>query len=145
MPTGFDYLGHDKALQQHWLKRIVAIVFDAVLIYVPIMIFVSMLSERGFVSAGLLSGIVLFLYSSLFDYAVGGTVGKMIMQMKSVSTGGAMSMSQSLMRNVTKIFVLLLLLDWIVGLAVETRDPRQKWTDQVGHTSVIVYNRPGGI
>ncbi|UCE46021.1 MAG: RDD family protein [Methanobacteriota archaeon] len=144
MPTGFDYLGHDKALQQHWLKRIVAIVFDAVLIYVPIMIFVSMLSGRHFVSFGLFSGIVLFLYSSLFDYAVGGTVGKMIMQMKSVSIGGAMSMSQSLMRNVTKIFVLLLLLDWIVGLAVETRDPRQKWTDQIAHTSVIIHDHPSG-
>ena len=141
MPTGFDYLGHDRALQQHWLKRIVAIVLDAVLIYVPIMLFVSMLSGRYFVGSGLLSGIVLFLYSSLFDYVVGGTVGKMIMHMKSVSIGGAMSISQSLMRNVTKIFVLLLLLDWIMGLAVETRDPRQKWTDQVGHTSVITYDR----
>ena len=143
MPTGFDYLGHDRALQQHWLKRIVAIVLDAVLIYVPIMLFVSMLSGRYFVGSGLLSGIVLFLYSSLFDYVVGGTVGKMIMHMKSVSIGGAMSISQSLMRNVTKIFVLLLLLDWIMGLAVETRDPRQKWTDQVGHTSVITYDRGG--
>jgi hypothetical protein len=35
-----------------------------------------------------------------------------------------------------------LLLDWIVGMAVDTNDPRQKWTDQVARTSVILYDRP---
>ena len=144
MPTGFDYMGQDKALQQHWLKRFVAIVIDAVLIYAPTVIFMSMLG-RDYVGAGLLSGVALFLYSSLFDFAVGGTVGKLILHMKSVSMTGPLSLSQALMRNVAKVFVLLLLLDWIIGMAVETKDPRQKWTDQVAHTSVIVHDHPGGI
>ena len=145
MPTGFDYLGQDRALQNHWLKRFLAIVVDAVLIYVPIVVFVSVLAGRHFFSAGLLSGLALFAYSSLFDCAVGGSVGKIIVHMKSVSMTGQLTLSQSLVRNASKVFALFLLLDWIIGMAVETRDPRQKWTDQVAHTSVIVHDHPDGV
>ncbi len=144
MPTGFDYLGHDKALQEHWLKRLVAIVLDAVLIYTPIMVLNAIFGGHYF-NAGLFSGVALFLYASLFDFSVGGTVGKLVVGMKAVPMSGGMTMSRALMRNVTKVFGLLLLLDWIIGMAVETRDPRQKWTDQVAHTSVIAASQPGGV
>ncbi len=144
MPTGFDYIGRDQALQQHWLKRFVAIIVDAIIIYAPTVVFVSVIGGH-YVSAGLLSGVFLFIYSGLFDFAVGGTIGKLIMRMKAVSMSGSMSMSQSLMRNVTKVFPPLLLIDLVIGLAVETRDPRQKWTDQLAHTSVIVHGHPGGV
>ncbi|MDH3364632.1 MAG: RDD family protein [Thermoplasmata archaeon] len=144
MPTGFDYLGQDKALQQHWLKRFVAILIDAIIIYVPTVVFISMIGGR-YLSAGLLSGGALFLYSSLFDYAVGGTIGKLLMRMKAVAMKGSLSFSQALMRNATKVFGLLLLLDWVIGMAVETKDPRQKWTDQLAHTSVIAHDHPGGV
>ncbi|HUV60959.1 MAG TPA: RDD family protein [Thermoplasmata archaeon] len=144
MPTGFDYIGQDKALQQHWLKRFVAIVLDAVIVYVPTVVFISVIGGR-YLSAGLLSGAFLFLYSGLFDFAVGGTVGKLLMRMKAVSMTGALSFPQALMRNATKVFAPLLLIDWVIGMAVETRDPRQKWTDQLSHTSVIVHGQPGGV
>jgi len=144
MPTGFDYLGQDKALQEHWLKRFVAIILDALLVYTPIMVFSTVFGGHYF-GAGLLSGIALFLYASLFDFSAGGTVGKMVVHMKVVPMVGEMTLSRALLRNFTKIFVLLLLLDWIIGMAVETRDPRQKWTDQVAHTSVIVHDHPGGV
>jgi hypothetical protein len=144
VPTGFDYLGQDKALQEHWLKRFVAIVLDAVLIYTPVMAFNAVFGGYYF-GAGLLSGVALFLYASLFDFSVGGTVGKMAMHMKTVPMTGNMTLSRALLRNVTKVFGLLLLLDWIIGLAVETRDPRQKWTDQLAHTSVISADHPGGV
>ena len=144
MPTGFDYIGQDKALQEHWLKRLVAIVLDALLVYTPIMAFSTVFGGQYF-GAGLFSGVALFLYASLFDFSAGGTVGKMVMHMKTVPIVGEMTLSRALLRNFTKIFGLLLLLDWVIGMAVETRDPRQKWTDQVAHTSVIVHDHPGGV
>ena len=122
-----------------------AIVVDAILIYVPIMVFVTVLAGRHYFSAGLLSGLALFAYSSLFDCAVGGSIGKIILHMKSVSMTGRLTLSQSFVRNASKVFALLLLLDWVIGMAVETKDPRQKWMDQVAHTSVIVYDHPGGV
>lgn len=144
MPTGFDYLGQDKLLQEHWLRRFVAIVIDSVFVYIPILVLTSLVGWH-YVNAWLLSGIALFLYSSLFDAAVGGTIGKMIVHLKTVPIMSRLTMTRSLMRNVTKVFGLLLLLDWVIGMAVETRDPRQKWTDQVAHTSVITYGRESGL
>ncbi len=144
MPTGFDYIGQDKALQEHWLKRFVAIVVDSVIVYVPVVVLTSILGGH-YVNAWLLSGVALFLYSSLFDSAAGGTIGKMMMGLKTVTMTGRMTPSRALMRNVSKIFTLILLLDWVIGLAVETKDPRQKWTDQIAHTSVIAYGRKGAV
>jgi uncharacterized RDD family membrane protein YckC len=141
MVTGFDYLSHDKVLQEHWLRRFVAIVFDYVLVYVPIWALFALVGI-SYIFPGFLAGFVLFLYAALFESSIGGTVGKMIMHMKAVAITGNMSFSQALMRNVSKIFPVILLLDWIVGMAVDTNDPRQKWTDQVARTSVMLYDRP---
>jgi uncharacterized RDD family membrane protein YckC len=143
MVTGFDYLSKDKVLQEHWFRRFVAIVLDAVIIYLPMWLLFTLLGYPYFYP-GLLSGVLLFLYCALLDTAIGGTVGKLILHLKAVPTSGKMSFPQALMRDVSKIFVVFLLLDWIVGMAVDTNDPRQKWTDQIARTSVIVYDHPGG-
>jgi len=143
MVTGFDYLSKDKVLQEHWLRRFVAIILDAVIIYVPMWLLFSFLGYPYFYP-GLLSGVLLFVYCALLDTAIGGTIGKLILRLKAVPTSGKMTFSQALMRNVSKVFVVFLLLDWIVGMAVDTNDPRQKWTDQIARTSVIVYDHPGG-
>ncbi len=136
MVTGFDYLSKDKALQEHWLRRFVAIVIDAFIIYVPIWIISAVLARYGFVLF-LISGVVFFLYTAFFDLAIGGTFGKMMMRLKVVSVKGGLDLPQAFMRNISKIIALLLLLDWIIGMALDTTDPRQKWTDQLAGTSVI--------
>lgn len=143
MVTGFDYLSHDKTLQEHWLRRFVAIIIDGVIIYTPMWLIFSVF-DITYWWPGFLSGVLLMLYAALLDFSVGGTVGKRIMHMKAVPISGKMSMAQALMRNVSKVFILFLLLDWIIGMAVDTQDPRQKWTDQIVRTSVIVYDHPSG-
>lgn len=140
MVTGFDYLSHDKVLQEHWLRRFVAIVIDFAITYTPMYILFQLVHDHLVV--GLTAGFVLFTYATAFDLTVGGTVGKMIMHMKSVPIAGRMSSGQALMRNVSKVFPVLLLIDWVIGMAVDTHDPRQKWTDQVAKTSVITLDRP---
>jgi len=143
MVTGFDYLGRDKTLQEHWLRRFAAIVIDAVIIYVPMGIIGSILGWGIF---GLvwftIDSVLFFLYCALFDYAIGGTVGKMLLGLKAVSISGKLDVAQAVMRNISKIFGLLLLIDWVVGMAIDTKDPRQKWTDQLVNTSVILTSHP---
>jgi uncharacterized RDD family membrane protein YckC len=141
MVTGFDYLAQDKALQEHWLRRLVAIIIDSIIIFAPISFLFHFLGMSWFFPWWW-AGAVLFLYAALFDSIIGGTVGKMLMQLKAVSVTGQLNTSQALMRNVSKVFAPLLLLDWIIGMAVDTRDPRQKWTDQLARTSVIKYGQP---
>ena len=143
MVTGFDYLSKDQALQEHWLRRFVAIVVDAIIVFVPISIIFRALGGFSWFFSWWWVGAVLFLYATLFDSAVGGTIGKLLMHLKAVSISGQMNTSQALLRNVTKVFPALLLVDWIVGMAIDTHDPRQKWTDQLAKTSVIRYDIPG--
>lgn len=137
MVTGFDYLSKDKNLQAHWLRRFVAIVIDALIIYVPISIVFNFLGT-SVLFLWIPPGIVFVLYAAVLDAMVGGTFGKLVMSLKSVSLSGKLDVAQTLMRNISKIFVLILLLDWIIGMAIDTSDPRQKWTDQLAGTSVIL-------
>jgi uncharacterized RDD family membrane protein YckC len=140
MVTGFDYLSKDKALQEHWLRRFVAIVIDWLVIWLPITILFSILSFGwlSFLSIGTL-GALFFLYCAFFEYLIGGTLGKMLMRLKVVSVSGKLDIAQALLRNISKIFWPFLLLDWILGLAIDTQDPRQKWTDQIARTSVMLH------
>jgi uncharacterized RDD family membrane protein YckC len=139
--TGFDYLSQDKALQEHWLKRFVAILVDFVIVYLPLMFFFDMAGVQYLLVGGA-SGIVLFAYAVVFDLGAGGTPGKLFLHVRAVPLVGRMSLGQAMMRNLSKVFPVLLLLDWVVGMAVDTHDPRQKWTDQVAKTSVIALDRP---
>jgi uncharacterized RDD family membrane protein YckC len=143
MVTGFDYLGRDKTLQEHWLRRFAAIVIDWLIIFIPLSIVGSIINWGLFgfwpLSA---SSALFFLYCALFDFAIGGTLGKMLLGLKAVSVTGKMDIAQAIMRNITKIFAPLLLIDWIVGMAIDTKDPRQKWTDSLVNTSVILISRP---
>jgi len=143
MVTGFDYLAQDKTLQEHWLRRVAAIVIDTIIIFAPISLLFHFAGMSWFFPWWW-AGAVLFLYASLFDASIGGTVGKMLMGLKSVSITGQLTSSQALMRNVSKVFAPMLLLDWIEGMAVDTKDPRQKWTDQLSRTSVIRTGNPAG-
>jgi uncharacterized RDD family membrane protein YckC len=133
----------DQALQEHWLRRFVAIILDSLLIYVPLSILVSVAGGWHWYSVWWWAGALLFLYATLFDAQVGGTVGKLIMRLKVVPLTGQLTTPQALLRNVTKVFGPILLIDWIIGMAVDTHDPRQKWTDQMAHTSVIRTDIPG--
>jgi len=137
MVTGFDYLSRDRALQAHWLRRFVAIVIDALIIFAPLNWLFGFVGVNFYPSL-LLSGGLFFAYTALFDAMIGGTFGKMLMSLKSVSIAGKLDPAQALMRNISKVFFLILLLDWIIGMLVDTRDPRQKWTDQLANTSVIL-------
>lgn len=138
MVTGFDYLSRDKALQAHWLRRFIAIVIDALIIFTPMNWLFGFVGVNFYLT-WLLSGGLFFAYTALFDAMIGGTFGKMLMSLKSVSIAGKLDPAQALMRNISKVFFLFLLLDWIIGMLVDTNDPRQKWTDQLANTSVILH------
>ncbi len=140
MVTGFDYLSRDKALQEHWLRRLVAILVDLIIIWLPVSIFMNILGFvwHGFVVISVESALF-FLYCALFDYVIGGTVGKMLLKLKAVSVTGRMDVAQALLRNVSKVFAPILLIDWILGMATDTGDPRQKFTDHLARTSVILH------
>ncbi len=137
MPTAFDLIGHNAALQEHWIRRFIAIVIDAIIIAVVVFIVNIALFVFGWpwYLWNLFTGVIWWLYSTFFEAAIGGTVGKKLVSLHVVATDGMMDLPRALVRNVSKIFPLLILVDLIVGWATPG-DPRQRYLDRVAHTTV---------
>ena len=65
------------------------------------------------------------------------TLGKSIMGLKVTNINGDRpTLGQAFIRNISKIYWILLLLDVIVGLAVQT-DYKQKYSDKYAGTIVV--------
>jgi len=76
------------------------------------------------------------------DATYGGTLGKRILgfQVQMVD-GGKVTFEKAFIRNMSKIFWLFLLLDWILGVAIPGRDQRQKYTDRIAGTTVVAVRQ----
>jgi uncharacterized RDD family membrane protein YckC len=137
--TLLDYMSHYTGLQYHWVRRFVALVLDSIFVVVPVYVVLSIMAWLigGWVIFGGILGIFLFLYSAVFEAAVGATVGKSILGLKVVSTKGKLDFGDTLIRNVTKVYPLLLLIEFIVSLFLETKDAHQRFMDKVARTTVV--------
>ncbi len=136
MPTAIDLIGHNAALQEHWIRRFIAVVIDAIIIAVVVFIINIALYLFGvWYIWTFLSGTLWWLYSALFEAAIGGTVGKKLVSLHVVATDGMMDLPRALIRNISKIFFLFILIDLIVGW-VTPGDPRQRFMDRIARTTV---------
>ncbi len=130
-------IGHNAALQEHWIRRFIAVVIDGIIVLVVAFIlglFISVFAWAWPLYT-LLSGIIWWVYSFAFEGAVGGTVGKKLVSLHVVATDGMMDLPRGLIRNVSKIFPPLVLIDVLVGMLTEG-DPRQRFLDRIAHTTV---------
>lgn len=150
-PTGFELLRDDRAVQNHWLRRLIAVFIDAAIIGVALVIIAVAVSIPFLVGLSLSSGIVgawlgfwfggigsivLFLYFFLAEGLYARTIGKEIMGLRVVRVDGKpMDMRSSLIRNISKIYWVLLLLDVAVGLGTHG-EMSQKWSDRYVGTRV---------
>jgi len=122
------------------------VVIITVIFAIPSM-FSSMMSGELFTSAfswtnwGLfpfLIGLGLILYFPISETNWGATFGKSIMGLGVTTLNGSKpTFGQAFIRNLSKIYWVLLLLDVIMGLATQT-DYRQKYTDKYIGTIVIL-------
>lgn len=147
---GFDAVIKESGAQSYWIRRVVALVIDAVIVFVVFGIIVALaslpflvVSEPGVFGAVLggvfsfLAGFILVLYFVAFEVFSGASIGKLVMGLKVVAVGGrAPNAGESFVRNLSKIYWLLLLLDVIVGLAT-SKQYTQKYSDKLMGTSVV--------
>ena len=148
--SGIDALTKDQKAQEYWVKRFIALIIDGLIIFVVVAIIGVFVASAflfgaggfGFVGAlfGVLSifvGIILIFYFPIMESTSGATFGKRFLHLKVVSkTGSNPTFVESFIRNVSKIYWLLLLLDVIVGLAT-SKGYAQKYTDRIAGTSVV--------
>lgn len=146
MVTAMDLITSDSVLQEHWLKRVVALIIDSIIvsiIAVPLVFFGAL--GFGFI-ASFISFAIYFLYSALLEAAMGATLGKKIMGLKVVSLAGPLGFEKAFIRNISKVWGLLLFIDWLIGFATEG-DPKQRYMDRVAGTTVVLASStaPQGV
>jgi uncharacterized RDD family membrane protein YckC len=148
--SGVDAIMKESSAQIYWVRRVIAFAIDWVIVYIVLGILVVLsalpflvLSGPGVFTAILggaftfLAGVILVLYFVALEVLAGATIGKKVMGIKVVAPGGrAPTLAEALVRNVSKLYWLLLVLDVIVGLAV-VKGYTQKYSDKLMGTSVV--------
>jgi uncharacterized RDD family membrane protein YckC len=151
--SGFDVLTKDSKAQDYWLRRFVAFIIDAVIVFVVFFVLITIIAlavtvpllfAGGFAPFGfifgtlaILGGVVFILYFTVLEASSGATIGKRAFGLKVVSkTGSNPTLTEAFVRNLSKIYWLLVLLDVIVGLAL-AKNYEQKYSDQFVGTRVV--------
>jgi uncharacterized RDD family membrane protein YckC len=161
-PTGLELLRDDRNVQNHWARRLIAVIIDSVIVSVVLAIIAAIIAIPFLVGSGFptttsalpawwagwwgfwfggfwfggIFSLVLFVYFFLAEGLYGRTIGKGIMGLRVERIDGkAMDFRSSAVRNVSKISWILLFLDVLVGLGMHG-EMSQKWSDRFIGTKV---------
>jgi len=134
----------------HWLLRIVAAIIDGIpwTIVAWLVIWVIMfrpgvawIAWYGFswLIIPLFLGIFWVLYSAALEASSWrATLGKKVMGLQvQMLDGSKAPFGKTFIRNISKIYGLILLIDWIIGVATHGPDPRQRYFDRNAGTTVV--------
>jgi len=135
----------------HWILRLIALVIDSVIIaiitwIIMSLVLVSLLFSGTFwlgwgytLVFPFILGILELLYFVIMEVSFGGaTIGKRILGLQVQMTSGAkVTFDKSFIRNISKIYWIFLLLDWLVAIVTPGADRRQKYTDRIAGTTVV--------
>jgi len=142
--SAFEKIGSDRQLQDHWLRRLIAGIIDSIIIsivagIISVLAALPALFLTGVFIMGtfpLLHGVLFFLYASFMEAASGTTIGKQIMSLRVTRIDGKVAgIDRTLIRDVSKIYWLLWLIDTLIGMAT-VGDPHQKYSDRFAGTTV---------
>jgi uncharacterized RDD family membrane protein YckC len=147
--SGFDTLTKDQKAQEYWIQRLFAFVIDAIIVYAVLVILTVLIALPALFTGGLgiftaffsgisiVWGIVFVLYFAFMESTYGSSIGKRIFSLKVVSkTNARPNFAEAFIRNLSKIYWILLLLDVIIGLAI-SRGYQQKYSDHFMGTTVV--------
>jgi uncharacterized RDD family membrane protein YckC len=147
--SGIDALMKDSTAQSYWLNRLLALVVDGLIVFIPLVIITVIVAVfvaiSGFTPFGIIVGgfvsivwyFLFILYNMVMESTYGASFGKRFFHLKVVSKSGSNpNLGEAFIRNLSKIYWLILLLDVIVGLAV-TKGYQQKYSDKFMGTSVV--------
>lgn len=151
MSTGFEKIGSDTRLQDHWIRRLIAFIIDSIIVAIGTFIIAAIILIPFLITAALtglpwflfnpfafpfFAGILSVLYFALLESWYGWTFGKRIMSLEVEKVDGQKPpLDAAFIRNASKIYWILVLLDVIIGLATPG-DPQQKVTDRIAGTTV---------
>jgi len=143
LSTGLDRITREPEMQGYWIWRFIAAIIDGILLAaVTYMLTLVLLPWMlfGWYMWGtypLIIGILEIAYFVLLETMMGASIGKMALGFRVTTLDGQKpTMDKSLIRNLSKIYWLLQLLDFLLGL-LTPGDPQQKYTDRIAGTRVV--------
>ncbi len=139
----------------HWLYRLIALIIDGIIVGIPVAIIWTIISLAlifadpflltwgGWLLLPLIFGILWVLYFVILDVAWGATIGKRLLglQVQTVN-GGKVPFDKAFIRNISKIYWIFLILDWLIAVVTPGTDKRQKFTDRIAGTTVVSTRQP---
>jgi uncharacterized RDD family membrane protein YckC len=149
----------------HWLLRLIAYIIDGIIVLIPTFIIYHFIiapaltptyTVFGFYTyygavpwwglwliSPAIFGILSVAYFAIFETAWSATIGKRLLGFKVQTTNGnKLTIGKAIMRNISKIYWILLVLDWLLGAFTQGNDKRQKYTDRLAGTTVAVAKQP---
>lgn len=144
MSTG--HAGSSQVDMNHWLLRLLAIIIDSIPFAIVVSIIFWALVWSTWWGWGwgywllwpFVFGILEIFYFIFMETSSGATIGKKLLGLQvQMLDGSKITFDKALIRNISKIYWLFLLLDWLVGIVTPGPDPRQKYTDRIAGTTVI--------
>ena len=147
--SGFETITKDQKAQEYWAWRLVAFIVDAIIVGLVLAILTALIALPALFTGGIgffsfffggiafLWGIIFVLYFAVMESTSGASLGKKLLGLKVVSkTGSNPTLGEAFVRDISKIYWLLLLLDVIVGLAV-SKGYQEKYSDHLMGTKVV--------
>jgi len=138
MKTAIEGIGENSHLKRHWLKRLGAAFIDWLIATSAAWVFMYLRNCITPFNTVILTGIIWYALAVITEARLGYTPGKYILGFHVVSFWELMSLKKSLIRNIPKLLWFVWLpLDTIIGMLMEG-DPRQRLSDHVSRTCVIM-------
>jgi uncharacterized RDD family membrane protein YckC len=137
--TAAERILYEGALQQHWVKRGIAILIDSIIVGIATAILGLLIDVSGifnWLALPFVMGLIYVFYFTVTESVYGHTLGKKIVNLKVMKANGKKpSFEGALIRNISKIHFLFLLLDTVGGFFT-SKDAHQRYVDQIANTTV---------
>ena len=138
--TAAERILSEGALQQHWVKRVIAILIDSIIVGIATAILGLLTDVSGifnWLALPFVMGLTYVLYFTITESIDGYTVGKRIVNLRvETADGRKPSLQSAFIRNISKTHFLLLLLDTLGGFFT-SKDNHQRYVDQIANTTVV--------
>lgn len=137
----------------HWVLRLIALIIDSIILGIVAWILLSFALVSLLFSGALYSfwlgygyslvfpfavGILEVLYFVIFEVYGGATIGKRILGLQvQMTNGDKIPLDKAFVRNISKIYWIFILLDWLVAIVTTGADRHQKYTDRIAGTTVV--------
>jgi uncharacterized RDD family membrane protein YckC len=118
------------------IMRIAAFLID-ILILVVVIVAIAILADIGIATFAIIAFLPL-VYYMILDVYLGGTIGRKIVGLQvQLEKGGKITLKHSSIRNLSKIFIFPVFLDWLIAAITSGADRRQNYLDRIAGTAVV--------